>query len=614
MRFALSLLSLLFVLASSIFLNAQEAQIVPGMENYSNPNHFINDNDTLYFKTYSGIFKFDGIKVDTIVPFLSINAVEYTIFKNRIYYTSKDTLNTSNSNETFLNEISKDGNNTKIVFDTKGDHINRLFHLNGRLIIVSRTQLFSFDGIVATSIFHGNTRFDEYDRLWIYKNKLLFTCGAELYEFDGESIRKLFEGYVHSSHVVFKGDLYFRTNIAQTIMKYDGQVVRKMNVYYPYLEGIRELKVFNNKICFIGFLNPQNADNFTALFEYDGVNNPIRIKDSEGNNLDYTSIEIIYNKKLYLSNYDHVVEYDGVNPPREILGDDYYWVPKFFFDYGDRMIFVPVYTDNGSEPWYMKKDGTIGEIMDISPGPGYSNAEKFFLYKDVLHFNAHNGDGTRLWRYRPCKQSRNDVYVEACAPVLSPSGNEVYDKSGVYSETLSDSYGCDSVVYTHVNIHEIDKTVGFVGNMLISNQSAENYKWLDCNNNYAVVANGTSSKFYVNESGSYAVELTVNGCIDTTECIEINYVGIDDDKVTSSLTVYPNPSQGTVYISSMNAEEIIGVRCVDVAGKNIPVDLQKSGEKYVVTFLNISSGIYFLKCQMKDNRVETVKLFIASER
>ncbi len=604
---------IVFLLITWSLCNAQEVQMVPGMEDYSNPGHFINDNDTLYFKTYSGIFKYDGKKVDTIVSFLSNNVLEHTIFQNRVYYTSIDTLN--NSNQTLLYEISKDGENTNKVFDTKGDNINRLFHLNGSLIIVSTTQLFSFDGIEVTSIFHGNTRFDEYDRLWIYNNKLLFTCGTELYEFDGESIRKLFEGYVHSSHVIFKGDLYFLTNIAQTVMKYDGESVRKLSVNYPDLGRITELKVFEDKICFLGDIDPRNSDSFFALFEYDGVNNPIRIKDSEGNNLDYTSIEVIFNKKLYLSNYDYVVEYDGVNPPKEILGDDNYWAPKFYFDYGDRMIFVPVYTDNGSEPWYMKKDGTMSEIMDISPGPGYSNAENLFLYKGVLHFNAHNGDGTRLWRYRPCKESRKDVYTESCEPVASPSGNDVYSVSGLYADSLYDAYGCDSVIYTHLSITDIDKSIGFFGNSLISNENnGSNYRWLDCDNNYEELANGPSNRYQLTKAGNYAVEITKYGCTQLSDCKQVNFVGINEND-PSSLSVYPNPSQGKMFIAGNYLDEIKTIKVTDLSGKDIPFEIIKENESFVIDFLDIESGVYFMSCILKDNgQMKTVKVFIDNQQ
>lgn len=55
------------------------------------------------------------------------------------------------------------------------------------------------------------------------------------------------------------------------------------------------------------------------------------------------------------------------------------------------------------------------------------------------------------------------------------------------------------------------------------NQAGATYQWLDCDNNYATVANTTDS-INANDgfNGNYAVEVTYNGCTDTSACYSIS--------------------------------------------------------------------------------------------
>ena len=49
-------------------------------------------------------------------------------------------------------------------------------------------------------------------------------------------------------------------------------------------------------------------------------------------------------------------------------------------------------------------------------------------------------------------------------------------------------------------------------------------------------------------NGSYAVELTQNGCIDTSACASISTVGFDEFSLFSEVSIFPNPSNGAVTI------------------------------------------------------------------
>ena len=47
------------------------------------------------------------------------------------------------------------------------------------------------------------------------------------------------------------------------------------------------------------------------------------------------------------------------------------------------------------------------------------------------------------------------------------------------------------------------------------------HQWLDCDNNYAAIPGETSQNFTPSTNGNYALELTQDGCSDTSECYSI---------------------------------------------------------------------------------------------
>ncbi len=72
----------------------------------------------------------------------------------------------------------------------------------------------------------------------------------------------------------------------------------------------------------------------------------------------------------------------------------------------------------------------------------------------------------------------------------------------------------------------MDISVTQSGITLKANATSAQYKWLDCNNGYAVIAGATSQTYTPTSNGSYAVEIKQNGCIDTSACYSITNIGV----------------------------------------------------------------------------------------
>jgi len=153
--------------------------------------------------------------------------------------------------------------------------------------------------------------------------------------------------------------------------------------------------------------------------------------------------------------------------------------------------------------------------------------------------------------------------------------------------TLVTSNGCDSIVSLHLTINVINKSVLSSGDTLEALSSSSRYRWMDCMFDYSIIGGDTSQSFIAKINGSYAVEISKRGCIDTSDCYRVSTVGIDNPATFSVVTVYPNPTSGKLTIEAKNFE---GVEVYDTSGRLIIKSALKR-----IDLEEQSKGLYLLK-------------------
>lgn len=138
-----------------------------------------------------------------------------------------------------------------------------------------------------------------------------------------------------------------------------------------------------------------------------------------------------------------------------------------------------------------------------------------------------------------------------------------------------------------------DVTVTTVGTTMTVAETLASYQWVDCNNGNAPINGATAQSFTATANGSYAVEVTVNGCTQTSECVIISTIGIDENSMFNEVSIYPNPSDGVVHV---NLGDLTSAN-VKVTGLNGQVVFQQENiETQALQFeLNEASGIYFVE-------------------
>lgn len=102
--------------------------------------------------------------------------------------------------------------------------------------------------------------------------------------------------------------------------------------------------------------------------------------------------------------------------------------------------------------------------------------------------------------------------------------------AGLYAVTVTDALGAtevQSMVITEPSA--IDVSTSIVGSSILANNTSlgVSYQWLDCDDNFASLI-GETNQSITATTGNYAVEVTLNGCSDTSSCVLVDFSSVDE--------------------------------------------------------------------------------------
>jgi hypothetical protein len=186
-----------------------------------------------------------------------------------------------------------------------------------------------------------------------------------------------------------------------------------------------------------------------------------------------------------------------------------------------------------------------------------------------------------------------------------PSGDTTYMVSGVYNDTIPNATGCDSIMTITVNVSSLDLNTTTTDFTITADHASGTYQWINCFDN-SPIAGETNQSFTADVNGDYAVILTDGPCSDTSECATIAGVGIDDVN-TSNVSIYPNPTNGEFYISTI--ANAVSVTVYSVDGKVIINNLKVNDSNESINLGNVENGVYFVEVTSDSNK-ETIRLIV----
>ncbi len=131
-------------------------------------------------------------------------------------------------------------------------------------------------------------------------------------------------------------------------------------------------------------------------------------------------------------------------------------------------------------------------------------------------------------------------------------GGSVYTESGEFEDVLEGTGGCDSTVVTVLEVlPEIDVTIDYEDVITLTGGDpaveTTTFQWVSCPD-YTPIDGATDQTYTATENGEYAVIITDGACSDTSDCVVVSNVGIASSNL-DGLSIYPNPSKGEFTIS-----------------------------------------------------------------
>ncbi len=130
--------------------------------------------------------------------------------------------------------------------------------------------------------------------------------------------------------------------------------------------------------------------------------------------------------------------------------------------------------------------------------------------------------------------------------------------------------GCDSIITLNLTINSVDASTTTSTFDITANEANAQYQWVDCDDNFAPILGETGQTFTATANGNYAVIVTSsNGCEETSSCVAITTISVEENALEAGLTVSPNPTDGAFTIAASNYSGEVTIEVMDVSGKII---------------------------------------------
>jgi hypothetical protein len=183
-----------------------------------------------------------------------------------------------------------------------------------------------------------------------------------------------------------------------------------------------------------------------------------------------------------------------------------------------------------------------------------------------------------------------------CAGDTLSVGVSQYTIAGFYVDSLFNIYGCDSVLYTQLDVRNVYSSTTVNGRSISADSALAGYtyQWINCSTGLAV-PNATDTSFSPVTSGDYALVVNFNGCTDTSACkTVINDIGLEESAFYQ-LSVHPNPTKDDVRISFERTLPDATVYVRDVFGKLCYTAEYNQTKEIELSLADYASGLFFIE-------------------
>lgn len=199
----------------------------------------------------------------------------------------------------------------------------------------------------------------------------------------------------------------------------------------------------------------------------------------------------------------------------------------------------------------------------------------------------------------PCIPTSHTIQQTACISQISPSGKYVWTISDTYKDTIPNVQGCDSVITVELTIKTVDIGITENNKTLQANAQNAEFVWLNVTQSPEIITNEITSSYAPLTTGMYAVEVTQQGCTDTSEAMYIEIIQTNIDKIQTKYTkqILQDNSLQIVFPESYNS---ISVDVISISGQKLQT-LQFVNTNEIIIPTQIAEIGFFLKVQANND-------------
>jgi ELWxxDGT repeat protein len=267
----------------------------------------------------------------------------------------------------------------------------------------------------------------------------------------------------------------------------------------------------------------------------------------------------------------------------------------------NKVVFFRAKDENGIRQVWKTDGSDVGTtLIASSPYANVTDGSELVRVGNKIYFTLNDSiHGDELWVYEFCSPSATIVPVTTCESYTWPVNNITYTESKTDTAWFMTTEGCDSLIILQLTIDTINTTV-IVSNSVLSAQATNaTYRWLDCDNGYSVISGETSQTFTAPDSGHYAVEITRNGCVDTSDCYTPVHTALDELEAGKKVRVYPNPAKDFIDLNFETPQEQVEVKVMDMVGKVYSIQVLKNTSNGKIDLIG-APGLYCIEITGSD--------------
>ena len=250
-----------------------------------------------------------------------------------------------------------------------------------------------------------------------------------------------------------------------------------------------------------------------------------------------------------------------------------------------------VFGGDGADYSYGITTDAIGGIYTCG---SFTQTVDFDPSNSVNQISSIGGFDVFLNKWSQCVPINVIDFQSACNEFTWVDGNTYTSNNNTATIQLISAVGCDSTVTLNLTINTVDISVAVNGPTLSANSAESQYQWVDCNNNFQPIDGATQATFTPVSSGNYAVIISSNGCVETSNCNFVNTMAIEELAIENNITVFPNPNNGSFHIKLNQPYNQIAVRVINELGILV-LDQLLLSEELNHFQLDQPAGIYLLE-------------------